>query len=164
MLEGCRVRSNGKHPVGAAWQEHAEHDPERVRTMLGNSGVKSYGIVPPVGVLSWDLDSDARARLAKLEATFGQLPPRRGPIDRATASTSSISGPRPPRRPRRQPLRHRHAMGAGRYDRWGPGAVHASTGRLYAVGCDEPTLSFPRLGREQRGSGPTMRTPVGCRP
>jgi hypothetical protein len=70
-------RDNGKHPVGLEWQKQAEHDPKRVRTMLGNPGNRSYGIIPPAGVFEWDVDKDAPELLRSLSEKLGPLPPTR---------------------------------------------------------------------------------------
>jgi hypothetical protein len=137
---GCG-RNTGKHPVGDDWEKRAEHDPERVRTMLGNAGNRSYGIVPPPGVFGWDVDSDAPARLLELTATLGPLPPTR--VHRSGNGKHAFY---------RWPVDMPGGSGDlfGVVTRWapggmtvGPGSIHAGTGRLYSVESDLPIAELP---------------------
>jgi hypothetical protein len=140
----CKQRgaclSIGKHPVGDKWQERAEYDTDRVRTMLGNPGNESYGIVPPPEVFVWDVDKDAPLRLKSLEAELGPLPRTR--VHRSGNGKHIFY---------RWPANlERPGNLFGLTTRWapggmvvGPGSVHAPTGHLYAVEDDSPISELP---------------------
>jgi hypothetical protein len=137
--EACG-RNNGKHPIGDEWQKQAERDPQRVRTMLGNPGNRSYGIIPPPGVFEWDVDKDAPEVLRSLAEKLGPLPPTR--VHRSGNGKHVFY---------RWPASVPHVGGNvfGVTTRWapggmvvGPGSVHP-TGRLYAVEDDRPIAEFP---------------------
>jgi hypothetical protein len=138
--EACG-RNTGKHPIGDDWQRHAEHDPERVRTMLANPGIRSYGIIPPPDVFEWDVDKDAPELLRRLAAEHGPLPPTR--VHRSGQGKHVFY-----RWPESVPRSSANVFGLT--TRWapggmvvGPGSVHAKTGRLYAVEDDRPIATFP---------------------
>lgn len=133
--------SIGKHPAGDRWQERAEHDPKNVRTLLGNPGNRSYGIVPPSGVFSWDVDGDAPARFRELADKYGAPPATR--IHRSGAGAHVFY-----RWPDGVPGGSGHLFGV--VTRWapggmtvGPGSIHAGTGRLYAVERDSEIATLP---------------------
>jgi hypothetical protein len=130
----------GKRPKGLDWQHRAQRDPDRVRTMLGNPGNHSYGIMPPEGVFEWDVDGAAPARLKELTARYGPLPPTRvhrsgngkHVFYRWPASVPGGSGD----------LFGITTRWPGRGMVVGPGCVHPS-GRLYAVEADLPIAELP---------------------
>lgn len=74
---GVACTSPGKHPVTAHGFQDATRDPDRIRTLLSAGSSPNYGLVCPEGVFALDVDADddGIARLTRLEATFGALPP-----------------------------------------------------------------------------------------
>jgi Bifunctional DNA primase/polymerase, N-terminal/Primase C terminal 1 (PriCT-1) len=134
-------RNTGKHPIGDDWPSRAEFDPARVRTMLSNPGIRSYGNVPPPGVFGWDEDGDAPDRLQELTRTLGPLPPTR--VHRSGNGRHAFY-----RMPTGVPGGSRNLFGV--VTRWapggmtvGPGSVHAETGRIYTVECDLAIAELP---------------------
>jgi len=142
--EACG-RNTGKHPTGNEWQKLAQHDPVRVRTLLGNPGNRSYGIIPPAGVFAWDVDGEVPEKLQALAADLGPLPPTR--VHRSGKGKHVFY-----RWPESVPELRRGRNLFGIVTRWrgerngmviGPGSVHATTGRLYAVEADAEVAELP---------------------
>lgn len=67
----------GKHPIPPRGFHDSTTDPDRIRTMLSAASQPNYGLLPPAGVFALDVDDDGDGigRLARLEATYGPLPP-----------------------------------------------------------------------------------------
>jgi hypothetical protein len=126
--DGRGCTSPGKHPITRDGFKNATTDTSRISTFLSAASEPNYGMVPPEGVLVWDVDTDdERERLVRLAERHGSLP---ATLHDATANGEHVFWRWPDAFPR--PLKRMFGMvtrwGTGKQAGYvvGPRSVHAS--------------------------------------